>query len=43
VTGSAITDGLIFMALMMVLVRTVSLGTRSRRLPAAQVRTPVAA
>jgi len=35
VTGAAITDGLIFMALTMVLVRTVSLGTRARRLPAA--------
>jgi hypothetical protein len=32
VSGSAITDGLIFMALAMVLVRTASLGTRARRL-----------
>jgi hypothetical protein len=31
VTGSAITDGLIFMALAMVLVRTASLGTRARQ------------
>ena len=31
VTGSAITDGLIFMALAMVLVRTASLGSRARR------------
>jgi hypothetical protein len=42
VTGSAITDGLIFMALTMVLVRTTSLATRARRLPAVQARTPVA-
>ena len=41
VTGAAITDGLIFMALTMVLVRTVSLGTRARRQPAASVKTPV--
>ena len=33
VTGSAITDGLIFMAFTMVLLRTASLGIRSRRLP----------
>jgi len=32
VSGAAITDGLIFMALTMVLVRTASLGTRARRL-----------
>ena len=32
VTGAAVTDGLIFMALTMVLVRTASLGTRARRL-----------
>jgi hypothetical protein len=42
VTGAAITDGLIFMALAMVLVRTTSLATRARRLPAAQAATPVA-
>jgi hypothetical protein len=41
VTGAAITDGLIFMALAMVLVRTTSLATRSRRLPAAQTSTPI--
>jgi hypothetical protein len=43
VTGAAITDGLIFMALAMVLVRTTSLAARSRRLPAAPAATPVAA
>jgi hypothetical protein len=43
VTGAAITDGLIFMAITMVLVRTTSLAARSRRLPAVQARTPVAA
>jgi hypothetical protein len=43
VAGAAITDGLIFMAITMVLVRTTSLATRSRRLPAVQARTPVAA
>jgi hypothetical protein len=42
VAGAAITDGLIFMALAMVLVRTTSLAARSRRLPAAQAATPVA-
>jgi hypothetical protein len=41
VTGAAITDGLIFMALAMVLVRTTSLATRSRRLPVPQTATPV--
>ena len=41
VTGSAITDGLIFMALTMVLVRTTSLAARARRAPVAAVRTPV--
>ena len=41
VTGSAITDGLIFMALTMVLVRTTSMATRSRRLPVATTQTPV--
>lgn len=43
VSGAAITDGLIFMALAMVALRTTSLAARSRRLPAAQARTPVAA
>jgi hypothetical protein len=43
VSGAAITDGLIFMALTMVLLRTTSLAARSRRLPAAQAATPVAA
>jgi hypothetical protein len=41
VTGSAITDGLIFMALMMVAIRTGALATRSRRLPVATTQTPV--
>jgi hypothetical protein len=35
VTAAAITDGLIFMAIAMVAVRTLSLGARARRLPAA--------
>jgi hypothetical protein len=43
VTGAAITDGLIFMALTMVLIRTTALGTRARRLPGAQAASPVAA
>jgi hypothetical protein len=43
VSGAAITDGLIFMALTMVLLRTTSLAARARRLPAAQARQPVAA
>jgi hypothetical protein len=43
VAGAAITDGLIFMALMMVLVRTSSLAARARRLPAAAAVTPVTA
>jgi hypothetical protein len=34
VTEAAITDGLIFMAIVMVLARTVALGARARRLPA---------
>ena len=34
VTGAAITDGLIFMAIAMVLVRTLGLGVRASRLPA---------
>jgi hypothetical protein len=41
VTGSAITDGLIFMALTMVVVRTTSQAARARRTPVAAVRTPV--
>ena len=39
VTGAAITDGLIFMALTMVLVRTASLGTRARLLRSAPAAT----
>src|SRR5215469_11867020 len=35
VTAAAITDGLIFMAIAMILVRTVALGVRASRLPAA--------
>jgi hypothetical protein len=35
VTGAAITDGLIFMAITMVLTRTIGLAARARRLPAA--------
>lgn len=35
VTGAAVTDGLIFMAIAMVLVRTVSLAVRATRLPEA--------
>jgi hypothetical protein len=42
VTGAAITDGLIFMAITMVLVRTVGLYARATRLPA-QVQAQVAA
>ena len=34
VTAAALTDGLIFMAIMMVLVRTVGLRVRASRLPA---------
>jgi len=43
VTGAAITDGLIFMAITMVLVRTLSLASRSSRLPSAPAASPVAA
>ena len=39
VSGAAITDGLIVMALAMVLVRTASLGARARRLQSASVST----
>ncbi|HEY5018661.1 MAG TPA: hypothetical protein VII59_17980 [Streptosporangiaceae bacterium] len=39
VSGTAITDGLIFMALTMVLVRTASLGSRARRLQHAPAAT----
>jgi hypothetical protein len=35
VTGAAITDGLIFMAITMVLIRTAGLATRATRLPSA--------
>ena len=35
VTGAAITDGLIFMAIVMVLIRTVGLAARATRLPSA--------
>jgi hypothetical protein len=38
VTGAAITDGLIFMAITMVLVRTLGLYARATRLPAAPTR-----
>jgi hypothetical protein len=37
VTAAAITDGLIFMAIGMVLVRTIGLGVRASRLPAAEL------
>jgi hypothetical protein len=40
VTAAAITDGLIFMALAMVLVRTLALGIRASRLPAAPAAAP---
>lgn len=43
VTDAAITDGLIFMAITMVLVRTLSLYTRATRLPVAPVRTQAVA
>jgi hypothetical protein len=35
VTGAAITDGLIFMAITMVLIRTIGLAARATRLPSA--------
>ena len=37
VSAAALTDGLIFMAITMVLVRTVALGVRASRLPALAV------
>jgi hypothetical protein len=40
VSEAAITDGLIFMAVAMVLVRTLGLGVRASRLPAAVALTP---
>lgn len=43
VTSAAITDGLIFMAITMVLVRTLGLYTRATRLPAAPARTQAVA
>ena len=43
VTGAAITDGLIFMAIAMVLVRTLGLYTRATRLPATPARTQAVA
>lgn len=43
VTGAAITDGLIFMAITMVLVRTAGLAARATRLPDASLAAPTAA
>jgi hypothetical protein len=43
VTGAAITDGLIVMAITMVLIRTGGLAARARRLPSAVSASPVAA
>lgn len=39
VTGAAITDGLIFMAIAMMLVRTAGLAARATRLPSAPLAT----
>jgi hypothetical protein len=43
VTGAAITDGLIFMAIAMVLIRTVGLGARAARLSSVSAQLPVPA
>ena len=43
VTGAAITDGLIFMAITMVLIRTAGLAARATHLPSAPAPSPVAA
>ena len=43
VTGAAITDGLIFMAITMVLVRTAALATRAAKLPGARLAELVSA
>lgn len=43
VTGAALTDGLIFMAVTMVLVRTAALATRAAKLPAARLAELVSA
>jgi hypothetical protein len=43
VTGAAITDGLIFMAITMVLVRTLGLYTRATRLPATPAHAQIVA
>jgi hypothetical protein len=40
VTGAAITDGLIFMAVAMLLTRTIGFAARAAALPAAEARTP---